>query len=160
MAPETRRLAGFLLVVYPTVVFGGVSLLRLLVDDPAYADNQLRQDLWRAGHAHAAVLLLLSLVVLPVFIIPARRVGRKLQEISRRQMNLNAELNTQMVAELMLTGTLQPVAVDVGANLGAFAVPVGLWLRLDQRQLIPHSTPGRLGVGLRPHPWLYPEDLK
>lgn len=64
MAPTSRRLAGILLLVYPTVVFGGVSLLRMLTDDPAYAENQLRQDLWRAGHAHAAVLLLLSLVVL------------------------------------------------------------------------------------------------
>lgn len=46
------------------------------------------------------------------------------------------ELNTQMVAELMLTGTLQPVVVDVGANLGAFAVPVGLWLKSRQGRLI------------------------
>ncbi|HEU5099578.1 MAG TPA: hypothetical protein VFU22_11195 [Roseiflexaceae bacterium] len=44
--------------------FGGVSLLSLLVGDPAYAQNQLRQDLWRAGHAHAGVLLLLSLIAL------------------------------------------------------------------------------------------------
>jgi hypothetical protein len=29
-----------------------------------YADNPLRQDLWRAGHAHAGVLLILSLVAL------------------------------------------------------------------------------------------------
>jgi hypothetical protein len=26
--------------------------------------NELRQDLWRAGHAHAGVLLILSLVIL------------------------------------------------------------------------------------------------
>lgn len=64
MSSQSRRLAGILLLVFPTVVFGGVSLLRLLVDDPAYRDNPLRQDLWRAGHAHAGVLLVLSLVVL------------------------------------------------------------------------------------------------
>ncbi len=51
-------------------------------------------------------LTLLSLVVLPVFIIPARRVGRKLQEISRRQMNLNAELNTQMVERFNVAGAM------------------------------------------------------
>jgi uncharacterized membrane protein len=39
-------------------------VLTLLVHDPTYADNALRQDLWRAGHAHAGVLLLLTLVVL------------------------------------------------------------------------------------------------
>jgi hypothetical protein len=57
-------MAGIVLILFPTVVFGGVSVLTLLVHDPTYADNPLRQDLWRAGHAHAGVLLLLTLVVL------------------------------------------------------------------------------------------------
>jgi hypothetical protein len=52
------------LIIMPTVVIGGVSVLTLLVHDPSYIDNPLRQDLWRAGHAHAGVLLILSLVVL------------------------------------------------------------------------------------------------
>jgi hypothetical protein len=64
MSHQSRRLAGILLIVLPTVAFGGVSLLRLLITDPAYMENQLRQDLWRAGHAHAGVLLLLSLIAL------------------------------------------------------------------------------------------------
>jgi hypothetical protein len=65
MSHESRRLAGILLVVFPTVVFGGASLLRyLIVEDPGYVDNPIRQDLWRAGHAHAGVLLILSLLVL------------------------------------------------------------------------------------------------
>jgi uncharacterized membrane protein len=64
MSPQSRRLAGILLMVLPTVMVGGVSLLTMLVWDPAYAANPLRQDLWRAGHAHAGVLLVLSLVVL------------------------------------------------------------------------------------------------
>jgi hypothetical protein len=64
MSPESRRLAGMLLVILPTVMIGGVSILTLLVNDPAYMENKLRQDLWRAGHAHAGVLLVLSLVVL------------------------------------------------------------------------------------------------
>ncbi len=64
MSPPSRRLAGVLLVVFPTVILGGVSLLGLLIDDPAYRANQLRQDLWRAGHAHAGVLLVLALVAL------------------------------------------------------------------------------------------------
>lgn len=64
MTAESRRLAGILLIVLPTVAFGGVSLLRLLISDPEYMENQLRQDLWRAGHAHAGVLLLLSLIAL------------------------------------------------------------------------------------------------
>jgi hypothetical protein len=64
MTSDSRRLAGILLIVLPTVMIGGVSILRLLIGDPAYMDNPLRQDLWRAGHAHAGVLLILSLIAL------------------------------------------------------------------------------------------------
>ena len=64
MSNESKRLAGILLVVMPTVLYGGVTLLQFLTNDPAYAANQLRQDLFRAGHAHAGVLLVLSLITL------------------------------------------------------------------------------------------------
>ena len=64
MERESRIIAGILLITYPTIIIGGVSLLSLLVFDHQYAANPLRQDLWRAGHAHAGVFLLLSLVVL------------------------------------------------------------------------------------------------
>jgi hypothetical protein len=61
---ESRLVAGILILLLPTVAFGGTSILSLLVGDPAYAENELRQDLWRAGHAHAGVLLVLALVTL------------------------------------------------------------------------------------------------
>jgi hypothetical protein len=65
MSRVSRMLAGILLVVLPTVVFGGLSLLSFLMRSlPGYTDNPLRHDLWRAGHAHAGVYLVLSLVML------------------------------------------------------------------------------------------------
>jgi drug/metabolite transporter superfamily protein YnfA len=65
MSRESRMLAGILLVVLPTVMYGGMSLLRLLTrNTPGYNDNPLRHDLWRAGHAHAGVYLVLSLIML------------------------------------------------------------------------------------------------
>lgn len=51
-------------------------------------------------------LTLLSLVVLPVFIIPARRVGHRLQEISRQQMQHNAKMNTQMTERFNVSGAI------------------------------------------------------
>lgn len=45
-------------------IYGGVSVLSLLIGDPKYMENPLRQDLWRAGHAHAGVWLVLALVAL------------------------------------------------------------------------------------------------
>ncbi len=62
MSPETRRHAGILIIIIPTVIYGGVSLLNFLINDRAYMQNPLRQNLFRAGHAHAGVLLILSLV--------------------------------------------------------------------------------------------------
>src|SRR4029453_15767118 len=64
MTHESRLLAGILLIVLPSVMIGGVSILSLLISDPTYMENPLRQDLWRAGHAHAGVWLILALVAL------------------------------------------------------------------------------------------------
>jgi hypothetical protein len=64
MSRESRLVAGALLITLPAVLVGGVSVLTLLISDPAYIQNPLRQDLWRAGHAHAGVLLIFSLIAL------------------------------------------------------------------------------------------------
>lgn len=61
MSPESLSQAGTLLVVLPTVILGGVSILTLLICDPRYRQNPLRQQLWRAL---AGVLLILSLLAL------------------------------------------------------------------------------------------------
>jgi hypothetical protein len=65
VSTESLRTAGVLLVVFPTVVFGGASLLwHWITARTTYYDHPLRRGLWRAGHAHAGVLLILSLVAL------------------------------------------------------------------------------------------------
>ena len=65
MEPETLRSAGLLLVILPTVAFGGVSILYLTFGrDSDYMKNRVRSRLWTAGHAHAGVFLILSLVAL------------------------------------------------------------------------------------------------
>ena len=51
-------------------------------------------------------LTLLALVVLPLFVVPARRVGRRLQVISREQMQHNAAMNTQMTERFNVSGAL------------------------------------------------------
>ena len=63
MSDASKQLAGILFVVIPTIEFGGWSLLRMIARRvPGYLDNPVRQNLFRAGHAHAGVLLLLALV--------------------------------------------------------------------------------------------------
>ena len=64
MSPQSRLVAGIVLIIVPTVEIGGASILSLLTADPTYSHNDLKHDLWRAGHAHAGVWLVLSLVAL------------------------------------------------------------------------------------------------
>jgi len=65
MSRASQMSAGILLVVLPSVMYGGLSLLSFLTRNVAgYNDNPLRHDLWRAGHAHAGVYLVQSLDML------------------------------------------------------------------------------------------------
>jgi ATP-binding cassette subfamily B protein len=51
-------------------------------------------------------ITLVALGILPVFVIPARRVGRRLQVITREAYNLNAELTTMMTERFNVAGAL------------------------------------------------------
>lgn len=51
-------------------------------------------------------LTLLSVVILPLFIFPTRRVGRKLREIRRESLDLNAKMNALMNETLNVDGAL------------------------------------------------------
>ncbi len=51
-------------------------------------------------------ITVLSLLLLPVFIIPARRVGRRLAEITRESYQLDAKMNAQMTERFGTGGAL------------------------------------------------------
>ncbi|MGI8759746.1 MAG: ABC transporter ATP-binding protein [Jatrophihabitantaceae bacterium] len=51
-------------------------------------------------------ITLLSLVMLPVFVIPARRIGTRLQDITRESYNLNASMNATMTERFNVAGAL------------------------------------------------------
>jgi hypothetical protein len=60
---HTRLICGIILITVPTIEFGGTFLLRMLrTREAGYMDNPLRQNLFRAGHAHAGVIVILSLI--------------------------------------------------------------------------------------------------
>ena len=59
----TRLMCGIILITVPTIEFGGAFLLKMLrTREPGYLDNPVRQNLFRAGHAHAGVIVILSLI--------------------------------------------------------------------------------------------------
>jgi hypothetical protein len=56
-------MAGIILITVPTIQYGGYFLLTSLMDKGSgYMDNALRQNFFRAGHAHAGVIVILALV--------------------------------------------------------------------------------------------------
>lgn len=63
ISSTSKILSGVLLITVPSVEYGGSFLLGMLRKaETGYVDNPLRHDLFRAGHAHAGVLILLSLI--------------------------------------------------------------------------------------------------
>jgi Ni,Fe-hydrogenase I cytochrome b subunit len=57
-------MAGLILILVPTIEYGGYFLLKSLLGPASqYIDKPLVQNFERAGHAHAGVIILLSLIV-------------------------------------------------------------------------------------------------
>ena len=63
MTRDARLMSGIILITVPTIQYGGYFLLTSLMDKSSgYMENPLRQNFFRAGHAHAGVIVILSLV--------------------------------------------------------------------------------------------------
>ena len=63
MTREAKTFCGIILITVPTIQYGGYFLLTSLLDKSSgYMDNPLRQNFFRAGHAHAGVIVILSLI--------------------------------------------------------------------------------------------------
>ena len=137
MCSESRLVAGILLILMPTVVYGGTAILSMLVSDPEYIQNQLRQDLWRAGHAHAGVLLVLSLVALRY--VDEATLSERMKWLVRHSIPAAAILlPIAFFLSVASPDATEPNALIYPAYVGAVSLAVGLLV---------------LGVGLvrRPH---------
>jgi ATP-binding cassette subfamily B protein len=51
-------------------------------------------------------ITLFALVLLPVFVLPAKWMGRRLQQMTREQMQLNADMSTMMTERFNVSGAL------------------------------------------------------
>jgi ATP-binding cassette subfamily B protein len=51
-------------------------------------------------------ITLLSIILVPLFVLPARRIGTKLQTITRESYNLNASMNSTMTERFNVAGAL------------------------------------------------------
>jgi len=61
MTSDARLMSGIILITVPTIQYGSYFLLSSLMNKTrGYMDNPLRQNFFRAGHAHAGVIVILS----------------------------------------------------------------------------------------------------
>jgi hypothetical protein len=125
MSPQSRLVAGIVLIIVPTVEIGGASILSLLIADPAYAQNELRQDLWRAGHAHAGVLLILALVALRY--VDEAQLSDRMKGIVRSAIPFAAILlPAAFFFSVLSPDATEPNALINLAYVGAVSLTIGL----------------------------------
>jgi hypothetical protein len=69
LSREAKLVSGVTLLAVPTIMYGGITLLGILTQGIAgstpgeLALDETQWALWRAGHAHAGVWVILSLVM-------------------------------------------------------------------------------------------------
>jgi hypothetical protein len=126
MSEQSLRMAGILLVVYPTVVFGGASLLwHWITRRTAYYDHPLRRSMWRAGHAHAGVLLLLSLVA--IVLVDDAELGDGWKQVVRTTVPAAAVLlPVAFFLSIVRADAERPTRLVNLAYLGAISLSVGM----------------------------------
>jgi hypothetical protein len=84
MSYEAKLMCGVILITIPSIQYGGYFLLTSIMNrESGYMDNPLRQNFFRAGHAHAGVFIILALVcqlladaaALPAWLLWLVRIG-------------------------------------------------------------------------------------
>ena len=64
MTNETKRVTGFIVLSVPTIIYGGYFLLTVLNGQQEHLHlTDFQKSMFRAGHAHAGVLVIFSLLI-------------------------------------------------------------------------------------------------
>lgn len=122
---KSRRMAGILIIILPAVIYGGVSILTFLISDPTYIQNPLRQDLWRAGHAHAGVILLLALIALRY--VDDTNLSNNLKRVVREAIPISAILlPVGFFLSVLEPDATEPNGLIYLAYIGAVVLAIGL----------------------------------
>lgn len=69
LSRESKIICGVLLILVPTIVYGGITLLGIVTQGSAGMSpgdlslSETQRALWRAGHAHAGVFVILAILL-------------------------------------------------------------------------------------------------
>lgn len=87
LSREAKLFSGITILVVPTIMYGGITLLGVLTKGEAglapsgLSLNETQWALFRAGHAHAGVWVILSLVI--QVLVDSAKLSKSLQLIAR-----------------------------------------------------------------------------
>jgi hypothetical protein len=87
LSRDAKLVSGITVLIVPTIMYGGLALLGILTRGTvgsapgALSLDETQWALWRAGHAHAGVWTLLSLVV--QILLDSARLGLALKWLAR-----------------------------------------------------------------------------
>ena len=113
MSRATRLMTGLTLILVPTIQLGGSFLLSALIDrGSGYMTNPLRQNFFRAGHAHAGVLTILSLVC--QILVDAARLSSAFQWLVR----IGTPLAGILISAGFFFSVMAPTATEPGRAIG------------------------------------------
>ena len=126
MTREARLMSGIILITVPTIQYGGYFLLTSLMNKGSgYMDNPLRQNFFRAGHAHAGVIVILSLIC--EMLADAATLPRPLVWFVR----LGVPLAAILISAGFFFSVLPPTATQAGGAValiyvGALVLAIGV----------------------------------
>jgi cytochrome bd-type quinol oxidase subunit 1 len=125
MSSLSKLLCGLILLTVPSIQYGGYYLLTLLSGQTGQELTDYQRSMFRAGHAHAGVLVILALV--GQLLLDAARLPLWLAWVARLGFPLAAILvSAGFFAAAIGRGVTQPTpwiaVLYVGAGLLALAV--------------------------------------
>jgi hypothetical protein len=116
LSRDARLVAGVTLLTVPTIMYGGATLLGTLTKGAAgispgnLALDQTQWALFRAGHAHAGVWVVLSLVI--QVLLDSAALSRKLKWLARVAAPLAAVAISGVFLVLPTTRTLNGYSIS------------------------------------------------
>lgn len=103
MSEQTKITVGIILLTMPTIQYGGFFLLKILSGKTSAPFTDFQKSMFRAGHAHAGVLVILAIIA--QFLIDASNVSASVTLFLRLGFTLSP---------VMISGGFFASAVGIG----------------------------------------------
>ncbi|RYE18857.1 MAG: hypothetical protein EOP45_13510 [Sphingobacteriaceae bacterium] len=125
MTSISKLMSGITILTVPTIAYGGYFLLTVLSGYDKTPLTDFQKSMFRAGHAHAGVLVLLSLIA--QFLIDNTLINNALQLALRISFPLAAVLvSAGFFAAAASSGSIRPNSFFIILYTGALLLVVSL----------------------------------